>query len=307
MTMIQAVESFLIEQQLKGNTEKTVDGYRGFLRRFVAYMSEQGITDMGTLTIDHINKYQLYIDRKVCERGRNGKLTKRSIQTYMRHIKVFVRYCYEQEIISEALHDKMKTPKAERPVIEILTDAEVDILLSCFSKKSETGLRNTAIVCLMLDCGLRLEEVTRIKKEDINFEKGYVTVMGKGRKGRIVPLGLKMRRALLNYVHKRRSADSPDDDQYFFMSNERRPIKTDTISNLMNRLKKRTGIRRLHAHLLRHTFATNYIVHGIGDVYELSRLLGHATLNITERYLQLASYYTIMEKRRRKSYLDLIT
>jgi len=72
----------------------------------------------------------------------------------------------------------------------------------------------------------------------------------------------------------------------------------------MSRLKKKTSIVRLHAHLFRHTFATNFIVHGLGDVYELSRLLWHSEIRMTEKYLQLASYYTVMEKRRKVSYLD---
>ena len=305
MNIKEAVDYFLIEQQLKGNTLKTIKGYKGFLGRFSDYMVAQGISDITGLTIDGINRYQLYVNGKKSERGRNEHLTKRSVQTYIRHIKVFVGFCYEKEFISEDISRKIRMPKAERPVIEILTDEEIEVIFSCYGK-SELGCRNTAIVCLMLDCGLRLEEVANIKREDINFDRGYITVMGKGRKGRIVPLGLKMRRSLMNYIHKRRMADDTNDDKYFFLSRERKPITKDAISSLMERLKRQTGILRLHAHLFRHTFATNFLVHGIGDVYELSRILGHSSMQITERYLQLASYYTIMEKRRKKTYLDMI-
>jgi integrase/recombinase XerC/integrase/recombinase XerD len=73
---------------------------------------------------------------------------------------------------------------------------------------------------------------------------------------------------------------------------------------MMRRLKERTGIRRIRAHLFRHTFATNFLVHGLGDVYELSRILGHGEIKTTEKYLQLASYYTIMQNRKKLSYLD---
>jgi len=305
MNLKEAVDYFLIEQQLKGNTAKTIHGYRGFLRRFSDYMVGQGVTDITGLTIDGINRYQLYVNGKKSERGRNETLTKRSVQTYIRHIKVFVGFCFEKEFIREDISKKIRMPKAERPVIEILTGEEIEVIFSCYGK-SELGYRNTAIVCLMLDCGLRLEEVALVKREDINFERGYITVMGKGRKGRIVPLGLKMRRALMNYIHKRRMADDPNDDKYFFLNRERRPLKKEAISSLMERLKRQTGISRLHAHLFRHTYATNFLVHGVGDVYELSRILGHESLQVTDRYLQLASYYAIMEKRGRKTYLDMI-
>jgi len=304
MTLKHAFESFILDQRLKGNTDKTIKGYIGFLSRFMNWLNVKNILQIQDITLLHVQEYQLFIDTKQAERSGKGKLSKRSVQTYMRHIKAFMTFCFDEGFIPEPIHHKMKLPKAERPAIEILTDDEVDTILSTFTK-SEMGLRNKALIYLMLDCGLRLSEVVFIKTSDINFEKGYVMVMGKGRKGRIVPVGLKVRRAMLAYIHKRRMAESPDDDQYFFLAKSKKPLTTDCIAALMSWLKKKTGIVRLHAHLFRHTFATNFLVYGLGDVYELSRLLGHSEIRITEQYLQLASYYTIMEKRRRLSYLDM--
>jgi integrase/recombinase XerC/integrase/recombinase XerD len=134
----------------------------------------------------------------------------------------------------------------------------------------------------------------------------YAMVIGKGRRGRIVPLGKTMRQALRDYLNVRKPAAVSSENKYIFLTWERRPIKNSTLDQLMKRLKKKTGIRRLHAHLFRHTFATNYLIHGLGDVYELSRLLGHSDIKTTEWYLQLASYYTIMERRERVTYLDKI-
>ena len=304
MTLPEAVEFFLLDQQLRGNTDKTISGYRGFLRRFCEWLADADIVQVANLTIKQVNAYQIYINQKPAERGRSAKLTKKSVQTYMRHIKCFLAFCHVEGYLQTPVHTMMRTPKAERPVIEILTDDELTSIFTCF-KKTEQGLRNTAMVMLMVDCGLRLAEVAGIRSEDINFQKGYITVMGKGRKGRIVPVGIKARRALLAYVHKRRRADAAEDDVYFFLTKARRPMTSGCIALLMGRLKKESGIQRLHAHLLRHTFATNFLVHGIGDVYELSRILGHSELKITESYLQLASYYTIIEKRRRLSYMDM--
>ena len=304
MTLEHALESFIIDQRLRGNTSKTIQGYKGFLSRFMSWLSQKGIVNIQTLTLLHVQEYQLYIDTKPAETRGGDKLSKRSVQTYMRHIKVFLTYCHSEGFLPDPLHLRIRMPKAERPAIEILTDEEACIIFDTFTR-SEMGLRNRAFICLLLDCGLRLSEAVSIKTEDINFEKGYVMVMGKGRKGRIVPVGLKVRRAMLAYVNKRRMATYQDDNQYFFLTKERKPITNACISSLMSRLKKKTNIPRLHAHLFRHTFATNFLVHGIGDVYELSRILGHSQISITEKYLQLASYYTIMEKRKRLSYLDM--
>ena len=304
MTLTQALDSFILDQRLRGNTDKTIQGYHGVLTRFIDWLSCNGVTLITILELSHVQKYQLHIDTKPAERSGGERLTKRSVQTYMRHIRVFLKYCHEETFLPEPLHYRIRLPKAERPTIEILTDAEIEIILETFTK-SETGLRNRALICLLLDCGLRLSEAVGIKSSDINFEKGYIKVLGKGRKERIVPVGLKVRRLMLAYIHKRRSSDHATANEYFFLSKQRKPITAHGIASLMTRLKKRTGIPRLHAHLFRHTFATNFLVHGLGDVYELSRILGHSEIRVTEKYLQLASYYTIIEKRRRLSYLDL--
>jgi len=304
MTLTQAIDFFLIDQQLRGNSDKTIRGYRGYLSRFCAWLEGQGVVGITDLTIGNINAYQIYITNKPAQNSKNDRLTKRTVRTYMRHIKVFIGYCYTEEFIKEPLHTKMKLPKAERPMIEILTEDELTTLFSCLGKK-ELDLRNRSILMLMVDCGLRLSEVAGLKHEDINFQKGYVTVMGKGMKGRIVPLGVNVRRALLTYITKRRRADAARDDEYLFLSRIRTPISAAAIVLMIRRVKKEADIPRLHAHLLRHTFATNLLVYGIGDVYELSRLLGHSDIKTTEGYLQVASYYTIMEKRERRTFLDM--
>ena len=315
MTISNAIQSFILTQRLKGNTEKTIHGYNGFLSRFQKWLNSKGIIDIENITLQDIQKYQIFVDTKKVERGigvssvtsMKSKLSKCSVQTYIRHIKIFFRYCSEEGFIAEPLHDKIIIPKAEKPIIEILTEEEIICIFACFSSSnSEQNTRNKAIIILMLDSGLRLSELVSIKTKDINFNQGYITIMGKGRKGRIVPIGLKVRRSLLAYVHKRRSADTVQDNEYFFLSKQRKPMTTDSIASLMSRLKFKSGVLRLHAHLFRHTFATNFLIYGLGDVYELSRILGHSQISVTEKYLQISSYYTILEKRRKLSYLDMI-
>ena len=323
MTITNAIQSFILNQHLKGNTSKTIHGYNGFLSRFQKWLNSKGITDIENITLQDMQKYQIFIDTKKAERGhgvsfgnvisvasassKKNKLSKRSVQTYIRHIKIFLKYCYYEGFISEPLHNNIIIPKAEKPIIEILTEEEIICIFSCLSNSnSNQNIRNKSIISLMLDSGLRLSEVVSIKTKDINFNQGYITIMGKGRKGRIVPIGLKVRKVLLSYIQKRRTADNLQDDEYFFLSKQRKPITKDCISSLMSRLKYKSGVTRLHAHLFRHTFATNFLVYGLGDVYELSRILGHSQITITERYLQIASYYTILEKRRKLSYLDMM-
>ena len=298
MTLDNALAAFILDQRLKGNTDKTIAGYQGFLGQFITWLEHNGIKHVQDLTLSQVNAYQLHLDSRRCE-NKSCKLTKRTVRTYMRCIRIFLSFCYSENFIADPVHLKMKLPKAEKPVVEILTDEDVGKLLAVFGEDT-ISRRNKAIVCLMLDCGLRLSEVAGIRLPDINFDEGYIMVTGKGRKGRIVPIGKKVRQALEVYIRSR-----PDDSESFFLSVRKTPLSSNGIAQLMNRLKIQTGITRLHAHLLRHTYATNFLVHGLGDVYELSRLLGHGDIKITEGYLQLASYYTILQNRNRQTYLDM--
>jgi site-specific recombinase XerD len=216
----------------------------------------------------------------------------------MKHIRIFLSFCYAENYTTELIHLKIKVPRAEKPVIEVLTDAEADALLSSCGA-DVLGCRNRAIISLMLDCGLRLSEVTGIYNTDINFENGYVKVMGKGRKGRVVPIGRNVREALAAYIRIRPNRAYKN----LFLSIREKPLTHNGIIQLMNRMKRE--IPRLHAHLLRHTFATNFLLHGLGDIYELSRILGHSEIKTTEGYLQLASYYKILQNKTRQTYLDM--
>ena len=285
MTLTKAFDAFIFDQRLRGNTEKTIEGYQGFLTRFIDWQTTtNGVSDLAELSLSHVQQYQIYLDTKPAERNGGEKLTKRSIQTYMRHIKVFLTFCFEEGFHSEPLHQKLKLPKAERPIIEILTDDEIAVILKTFSG-TENEKRNRALILILLDCGLRLSELVGIKICDINFSKGYIMVNGKGRKGRIVPIGERVTQDMHEYIRFRGDAET----NYLFQTNNLTPMTSACVHSLMRKLKKRTGIKRIHAHLFRHTFATNFLVHGLGDVYELSRILGHSEIRVTEKYLQLAS------------------
>jgi len=304
MTLTNALDAFIIDQRLKGNSDKTIQGYNHMLGLFFSWLRSKNIANINMLSLECVKEYQLYINNKPAERRGRDKLTKKTVQTYIRHIKVFLTFCHQEGFIEESLHTKIKMPKAEKTMIEIFTDGEVDKIMATFSD-DEISLRNRAIVCLLLDSGLRLSEVTNLQTENINFEKRYIKVVGKGRKERIVPIGNMVRNALQKYYDSRPFVSFSNSSSAFFLSKFGKPLTSAGIGTVMRRLKKATGIKRLHAHLFRHTFATNFLVYGLGDVYELSMILGHCEMKVTEIYLQVASYYTILEKRNRPTYLDM--
>src|SRR5690606_5092119 len=116
---------------------------------------------------------------------------------------------------------------------------------------------------------------------------GWLKVMGKGSKERIVPFGTATQRALWRYQHHYRP-ESLGEDVYFFLNLDGRPMSSSGVTSLFVRLAKSSGVKRLHPHLCRHTFATRYLING-GDVFSLQQILGHTTLEMVRRYVNLAS------------------
>ena len=230
--------------------------------------------DIEDLDVMLFKSYQLYLS--------NTKNIKRvSVRTYARAVKVFYRWLYLEDYIDIKV-DKLKLMKSDKEVILPLSDTEVKQLLYCFDD-TVLEIRDKAICVLMLDCGLRRSEVINLKVSDVNFLNRSILVNGKGSKQRIVPFGDFTANLLLVY---RNFFDSSE--KSFFLNNDYTPLTSNAVKMMFSKLKERSGIVRIYPHLLRHTYATNYILQG-GNLEVLRVLLGHSSINITQIYIHLAS------------------
>lgn len=148
--------------------------------------------------------------------------------------------------------------------MEPLTAEEIHKVTVIINTKSPTGTRNHAIFVLALDTGLRASEIAGIKLGRLNLQSGYIKVMGKGAKERIVPIGKFVQMTLWHYIDKARPQQTGGEYDNLFLSPDGRPITVNTIKLVFTRLAKKSGVKRLHTHLCRHTFAINYLLNG-GD------------------------------------------
>jgi len=161
---------------------------------------------------------------------------------------------------------------------------------ACFDLRTMTGARNYAICALMLDSGLRLNEVVTLPIGAVHVLEGYVIVDGKGKKQRLVPLGLQSKRALIRYMGRvpRGEQKAP-----LFVKDNLTPLRQSTVKDLFRKLKVRAGVPRLRPHLLRHSFATRYLENG-GDIYSLQQILGHTSLEMVKKYVHLIPSKTVV-------------
>jgi integrase/recombinase XerC/integrase/recombinase XerD len=278
MTLQSAIDEFLIDQQVRGNTPRTVQGYR---QRLGIFLNFTGDIFVDEISLPLCKRYYLYLTQK--------NVTSITVQTYIRGLRAFLTWCYNEEYIEENIPTRFKLPKAQRKTIDVLTDDEVRRLFACFNLRTMTGARNYAICALMLDSGLRLNEVVTLEAGAVHVAEGYAIVNGKGNKQRMVPLGLNAKRALIRYMGR---VPPREPKTNLFVKDQLLPLKQSTVIQLFRKLKKKANIPRLHPHLLRHSFATRYLEHG-GDIYSLQQILGHTSLEMVKRYVHLLPSKTI--------------
>lgn len=283
MTILEAYNNFMFEQRVRNNSSATIDFYTAVLGAFVDWVTQSTET-VEELTIKQYKEYIIHLS--------SSGLKSTSVNTHVRAVKAFYNFLIDEEKIGDCSR-KLKLIKQSKEEIIPLTDDEIGRLLACFNCSDVLELRNKCFVLLMLDCGLRRSELTRLKVSDVDFIQKSLLVNGKGNKQRIVPMGATTAQFLGEYDNRVQDKRSGKPSAPFLLDRFGNGIDNNVIKMVFQDLKERSGIQRLHPHLLRHTFATLYLVDG-GNLEMLRCILGHSTISITQIYLHLSSNYALI-------------
>ena len=283
MNLMMAYNLFLVDHETYCS-EQTIIYYRSNVLKFVNFVSDQLGFVPDQVDCESISR-ELVLAYLAQLRGIGCKNT--SVNTYFRAAKVFINYCIDEGYCDLDVLRKVKFLKKDNDPVIPLTQLEVDQIDGCYNDKTESGLRNLCIIHLMLDAGFRLGDVVSLTFKGINFKLNYLTIKGKGDKFRTVFLCPKLKRMLYHYLIQYRAYAPEDDYPVFAQIGTSEPITETSVKMVFARLKRRSGIDRLHPHLLRHTFATSFIIGG-GNLEFLRMMLGHSDYATTKMYLHLA-------------------
>jgi integrase/recombinase XerC/integrase/recombinase XerD len=148
-----------------------------------------------------------------------------------------------------------------------------------------------------LDTGLRLSELANLQLDDAHIEEGYLKVVGKGNKERVVPIGGSSQKIIYRYLFHFRPEPCSPADNYLFLTLDGKHLTPNAIRLILTRWGKKAGVPRLHAHLCRHTYATSFLNQRCGDVFRLQQILGHTSLEMVRRYVHYSSAQDMMQGR----------
>jgi site-specific recombinase XerD len=308
--LTKVIEHYTIDLRSQNKSDKTVRWYIANLWGFERWLKKHRRPGLlSDLDIDTVRLYILYLqDEHPKYQGhpytpsREARLSDYSVQGHVRTLRAFSSWLQTEGYLEENALSRLRVPKAVKEEITVLTREEISRILSCFSANTAIGCRSYAIVYSMLDAGLRVSEVADLEMKSLDLEQGQLLVRGKGNKERAVPIGSNAQKYLQRYIyHFRPEPVFPERDNVFLTS-EGKPLTDNSLKLFFTRLKVKTGIKRLHAHLLRHTFATYYLRNG-GDLLSLQKILGHTSLEMVRVYSHLAEA-DVRAKHRRYSPMD---
>lgn len=291
--MEQLVEDFLVYlRNERGQSEQTQKTYAGLLGKFTDWAAAEKLRDWRSVELSHLTAFLLSEQQRALVNQPEGSTRKLSVSTVYLEIaalRAFYRFAEAENFLTHNVAENLSLPRRWKRLPKALTNAEIDQLLLPPVQPTAPMLCDQAVLELAYASGLRLAELCHVRIEQLHLEAGFVNVVGKGNKERVVPAGRTAVAALERYLEVGRpelvNRRSPAN---VFLTRRGTPFATVTLWRRIKLRVKRSGVERnVTPHMLRHSFATHLLEHG-ADLRVIQELLGHASISTTEVYTHVA-------------------
>lgn len=265
----------------KGLAEKTIESYSRDLTRYLYFLNSKGIRKIAETDTPLILQHLINL--------RNDGLGSRSTARHLVTLRGFYKYLVQEKVIKRDPARLVDLPKSGLKLPDVLSVAEIKLLLNLPDTNTPLGLRNAAMLELLYASGLRVSELVNLKLLDLNTEAGFVRVMGKGSKERIIPIGIYAQNRLHDYIESARPLLLKDRvSQYLFVARAGKPMTRQGFWKLLKRYALQAGItKKITPHSIRHSFAS-HLLEGGADLRTVQVMLGHVDIATTQIYTHVA-------------------
>lgn len=277
---IKGYRSFLIlEKSLSTNTVK---GYINDIEKLVQFLEHKKY-DLSPDNIEykHLQEFLKWLNKSDLKASTQGRI--------VNEFKSFFKYLWVENVIKNDPSNLLESPTVKQKLPDCLNLNEINAIIDAIDMSKPEGRRNKAMLETMYSCGLRVSELVNLKISELFFDEGFVKIIGKGNKERIIPIGsvaieqinLYQTEVRSNYKIKQGSED------FLFLSRRGMKITRDVVFDIIKDLAAKCGItKRVSPHVFRHSFAT-HLLEGGADLSAVQEMLGHASITTTEIYAQL--------------------
>jgi site-specific recombinase XerD len=280
----------LVEKSL---SRLTIRDYRLYLDRFAKWIDDNSIPSKPEIIdLDTIHKYRIFLAGFI---NKNGVPLKNITQTYyIIALRSFLRYLITQRDINTLNPDKINLPKTEDRVVSFLNPEQVSRLLESPQISDELGLRDRTILELLFSTGLRVSELVRLNRDQINLERREFGVKGKGNKVRVVFVSDTAADWIKRYLAVRKDDFKPLFIRYSRGRSEEKEgekmrLSARSIQLIVKKYSKKAGLPiDAHPHTLRHSFATDLLISG-ADLRSVQEMLGHESIRTTQVYTHVTN------------------
>jgi integrase/recombinase XerD len=283
------VEDFLQHiRNERGQAEHTQRTYAALLNKFVAWAGKESLSDWKNVELRHLMSFlQHERERAVANAPENSsrRLSSESVYLEIAALRAFYRFAENEKLLPQNLAENLSLPRRWKRLPKSLTSREIEQLLTPEVPETPSSLCDQAILETAYASGLRLAELRNLRLEQLHLESGFINVIGKGNKERVVPIGKKAVAAVERYLSAGRpNLVTPKSPGTVFLTKRGTPFAAVTLWLRIKRRVQRAGIsRNVTPHMLRHSFATHLLENG-ADLRIIQELLGHSTISTTEVY-----------------------
>ena len=287
------VEDFLQHlRHERGQAEHTQRTYSALLNKFVAWAEKQGLADWKAIELKHLISFLEHErERALANQPKEStrRLSGESVYLEIAALRAFYRFAENEKLLPSNVAENLSLPRRWKRLPKALTSDEIEELLAPETPETPQTLCDQAILELAYASGLRLAELRGVRLEQLHLEAGFINVIGKGNKERVLPLGKQAVAALERYISiGRPTLVTPRSPANVFLTKRGTPFAAVTLWLRIKQRVRRAGIaRNITPHMLRHSFATHLLENG-ADLRIIQELLGHATIATTEIYTHVA-------------------
>lgn len=283
-----AIKDYLFNlENNEGKALKTIESYKGDLNIYNNYLKNLRISDTDDINESIIRGFIIYSSKKYANSSLNRlKVTVRNLHRYL-------AFKYDSKDPSYSI----EVSKSNKRLPVYCTENEIDLIMNSF-KDEPNDILNRAILETIYGCGLRVSECTNLKLADVNLNEGFMNVIGKGNKERLIPIPKRTCLVMNKYLKEVRPLWLKKSTNFFYINHFGKKIYSEYVEKMLKNTIELLKIKKpITPHKLRHSYATHLLDKG-ADLRSIQELLGHSDISTTEIYTHVES------KRLKNSYLN---